>query len=166
MIDLLIGVPGEFAVVEAELLVEVYAGAECEDAGAEAGEESGGGSAAVAFEQELVFECVDDRFDPLPDPAGWRVGSVGLVGAAWPEEKCAQFGYGGFEVGAGEAFVADDLRAFDRVGFEQRERCLSLTGVSGDEVEVDDRAVGGAEQNKVEAPVAARDRMECPAPRS
>ncbi len=39
---------------------------------------------------------------------------------------------------------------------EQRERGLALGCVGGDQVEVDDRAVGGAEQHELEAPVAAR----------
>ncbi len=124
--------------------------------GGDAGEQACGGAAAVAFEVELVFEAVDDRFDALTDPADRRVGPVGLVGAAGSKQECAQLADGGFEVGAGEALVADDRRALDRVGFEQRERRVTLSAVGGDEVEVADRAVGGAEQHEFEAPVAAR----------
>ena len=78
MVDRLIGVCGEFAAVEAESLVEVDAGAEREDPRGDACEETCGGAAAVAFEQELVFEGVDDRLDPLPDPADLGVGTVWL----------------------------------------------------------------------------------------
>src|SRR2546430_583376 len=155
MVDRLIGVGGEFAAWEAEALVEVDAGAEGEDACGDAGEEAGGGAAAVVFEVELVFEAVDDRFDPLPDPADRRVGTVGLVVSARSQQP-AQFAHGGLEVGAGEALVADDRRAVERVGFEQRERGVPFAAVGGDEVEVDDCAVRGAEQHELEAPVTTR----------
>jgi hypothetical protein len=46
--------------------------------------------------------------------------------------------------------------AGDLVGFEQDARCLALAAVRGDEVEVADGAVEGAEQEELEAPVAAR----------
>jgi hypothetical protein len=39
----------------------------------DAGIDSLGGAAAVAFEIELALEDVVDRFDPLPDPAGGPV---------------------------------------------------------------------------------------------
>src|SRR4051812_50189487 len=120
MVDRLIGVAGELAAWQAEALVEVDRGAEGEDACGDASEQSCWGAAAVVFEQELVFEAVDDRLDPLPDPAERRVWPVGLVGSAWPQQQRAQLAHGGFEVGAGEAFVADDRGALDRVGFEQR----------------------------------------------
>ena len=58
MVDRLIGVCGEFACGESESLVEVDAGAECEDACGDAGEQAGGGAAAVAFEVELVLPVV------------------------------------------------------------------------------------------------------------
>src|ERR1700693_78906 len=101
MVDRLIGVGDEFAAVESESLVEVDAGAEGEDAGGGAGEraggggggagaeQAGGGAPAGAFQGELFFEVVDDRFDPLPDPADRRVGTVGLVGAARPPKPGA-----------------------------------------------------------------------------
>src|SRR5216683_3549649 len=107
MVDRLIGVGGEFAAGQAESLVEVDAGAERKDAGGDAREQAGGGAAAVAFQVELVFEAVDDRFDSLADPADRRVGPPGLVAAAGPEEQRAQLADGRFEVGAGEALVAD-----------------------------------------------------------
>ena len=131
MVDRLIGVGGEFAAGQAESLVEVDCGAEGEDACGDAGEQTGGGAAAVAFEQQLVFEAVDDRLDSLPDPARRWVPPVGLVGAAGSQEQRAQLADGGLEVGAGEAFVADDRGALDRVGFEQGERRLALAAVGG-----------------------------------
>lgn len=97
-----------------------------EDARGDSGEQSGGGASAVAFEQELVFECVDDRLDPLPDPADRRVGPVRLVGSAWSQQQGSQLADGRFEVGAGEPFVTDDRCAFDRVGLEQFECRLAL----------------------------------------
>lgn len=148
MVDRLIGVGGEFAAWEAEALVEVDAGAEGEDSGGDAGEQSGGGAAAVAFEQELVFEAVDDRLDSLSDPADRGVGSVGLVVSAGSQQQRAQLADGGLEIGAGEAFVADDRGAFDRVGFKQGERGFAFAAVGGDEVEVRDRAVGGAQEHQ------------------
>src|SRR5947208_16882189 len=57
---------------------------QCEDALKESDGHAGGGAAAVAFESELVFEGVVDRFDGLPDgakqpPAGawWLVAVCG-----------------------------------------------------------------------------------------
>jgi len=94
MIDRLIGVGGEFAAWQPEALVEVDRGAEGEDARGDAGEQPVGGAAAVAFEQKLVFEAVDDRLDPLPDPADRRVGPVGFVGPAGPQEQGAQLANG------------------------------------------------------------------------
>jgi hypothetical protein len=88
----------------------------------------------VAFEQELVFECVDDRLDPLADPADRRVGTLGLVGAAWAQEQRVHLVDGCLEVGACEAFVADDRCALDRVGLKQGERRLTLACVGGDGV--------------------------------
>ncbi len=42
----------------------------------DAGVQAFGGAAAVAFEVELAFEGVVDRFDPLADPADGPVGGV------------------------------------------------------------------------------------------
>src|SRR6266567_475452 len=156
MIDRLMGVGGQRASVETEPLVEVDAGAEGEDAGGDAGEQAGWCPAAVAFELELVFEGVEDRLDPLSDPADRRLGAVGLVLSAWSQQDRSELGDGGFEVGAGEALVGDDRRTLELVRREQRERGLPLWCVGGDEVEVEDGAVGRAEQDEFEAPVAAR----------
>ena len=138
MVDRLIGVRGEGAAGEAEALVGVGAGAGREDARGDSCERAGGGAAAVVFEQELVFECVDDRSDSLADPADRWLWPVGLVGAAGPQEQRAQFVYRRLEVGAGEALVADDRRALDRVRLQQCECCFTFGAVGGDEVDVDD----------------------------
>lgn len=45
---------------------------------ADAGEDSGRGAGAVAFEVELAFEALVDRFDPLADATEVAV-AVGLV---------------------------------------------------------------------------------------
>jgi hypothetical protein len=39
--------------------------------------------------------------------------------STWPQQQRMQFTHCGFEVGAGEAFVAHDRRAFD-IGFARR----------------------------------------------
>ena len=69
--------------------VEVDGGAECEDAGGDAGPEPGWGFREVVLESELVFEGVDDRLDPLSDEANRWPRPVGLVsavgvGRVWP----------------------------------------------------------------------------------
>lgn len=156
MIDRLIGVGGHGSAGQAEFPVEADAGAEGEDARGHAGEQTGRGASAVALEQELVFERVDDRLDSLPDPADRRAGPVGLVGAAGAQQEGPELAHGGFEVGAGEALVADQERTLEWVGLEQCERRFTFGGVGGNEVEVADGAVGGAEQDELKAPVAAR----------
>jgi hypothetical protein len=96
------------------------------------------------------------------DSMRWRIqpiGGLGRLGSSLRlglSQQRAQLADGGFEVGAGEALVADDRGALDRVGFQQRERRFALALVGGDQVEVEDRAVRSAEQQQFEAPVAAR----------
>jgi hypothetical protein len=51
---------------------------------ADAGVDAGGGAAAVAFEVELAFEGVVDRFDSLADPADVPVAGC-LVAAVWAD---------------------------------------------------------------------------------
>src|SRR2546427_10898939 len=105
MVDRLIGVRRQRAAGESEVLVEVDAGEEREDAGGNAGEQASGCARSVTFEQELVFERVADRLDSLADPADGWVRPVGLLGSAWSQQQRAQLAHGGLEVGAGEAFV-------------------------------------------------------------
>ena len=48
-------------------MVEADAGGEGEQSQGDPGVEVAEGACAVAFEAEWVFECEEDRFDPLPD---------------------------------------------------------------------------------------------------
>jgi hypothetical protein len=69
----------------------------------DAGVEAPGGAAAMAFQVELAFEGVVDRFDPLPDPAGRGVAGC-LVAAVRADELHPEAVAGqGFEVPAGQA---------------------------------------------------------------
>lgn len=87
-----------------------------------------------------------DSIRCLIQPIG-GLGRIGLVGAAGAQQEGSELARGGFEVGAGEALVADQERTLERVGLEQCERRLPFGGVGGDEVEVADGAVRGAEQD-------------------
>ena len=73
MVDRLIGVCGEFAAGSAEVLVEVDAGAEREDAGGDAGEQSGGGAATV-LSRITVPTDVQAAFLIVLLEAGSRIG--------------------------------------------------------------------------------------------
>ena len=99
----------------------------------------------MTFEQELVFEGVDDRLDPLPDPADRRVGPFGSSARLGRKSSARSSADGGFELGAGEAFVGDQELSGGWLPFEQLEHCLPLGGVRGDEIEVTNVAVGAAE---------------------
>ena len=71
------------------------------------GVEAFGGAAAVAFEVELAFEGVVDRFDPLPDPAD-RSMAGRLVAAVRPDHAQAEPGGDQLlEVPAREPLVPD-----------------------------------------------------------
>jgi len=121
MLDRLMGVGGECSCWLAGLPVEVDGGAEGEDAGGDAADETGGGFGEVVFEPELVFECLDDRFDPLADEAERWLRPGGLVGAAGADDHGAELVDGVFEVAAGEAFVAEDELAVQWLAGEQGE---------------------------------------------
>src|SRR5438874_2214139 len=156
MLDRLMPVGGEFAWWPSGLPVEVDGCAEGEDAGGDAGEQAGGGAGVVALERELFFEGVDDRFDSLADEADWGLRAVVLVGAAGADDQGAELAGGLFEVAAGEAFVAEDELAAEGLAGEQREPGFAFGAVGGDEVEVDDRAVGAAQEDEPHAPEEAR----------
>jgi hypothetical protein len=84
---------GERAAGEAELVVELDGGGECEEAAGDAGSEAVEGSGAVAFEGEDVLGGPVDRFDPLTDwremRAGWLlVGAAGLRGDLGGGSEC------------------------------------------------------------------------------
>src|SRR5712692_3052795 len=156
MLDRLMGVRGECPRWLAGLPVEVDRGAEGEDAGGDAGVETGWGAGEVVFELELVFECLDDRFDPLADEADRRLEALGLVLAARPQDEAAELPDRLLELAPGEAFVAEEELAGEGLALEQRESGLALGGVGGDELEVDDGSVGAAEQNEPHPPEPAR----------
>src|ERR1700678_3688327 len=100
-------VGGEAAAGLLELPVVPDADGECEDALADAGPDALGGAAAVAFEGELAFGRLDDRFDPLADPSEVPVAG-GVVFAVGTEEAGGELTDDLFELCTGEAFVADD----------------------------------------------------------
>src|SRR3954449_3684561 len=62
-------VGGEVAAGVADVPVVPEDGCEREQALGDAGEQSGHGVRAVAFERELTFDRVDDRLDPLAHAA-------------------------------------------------------------------------------------------------
>lgn len=69
-----------------------------------AGDEAGEGAGAVAFERELVFAGVDDRFDPLPHAAERSVTGV-FVASVGPQQLATEGGDEMFEFFAGEWLV-------------------------------------------------------------
>src|SRR3990170_1807713 len=109
-------VGGEAAAGLAGLPVVPDADGECEDALADACPDAGWGAAAVAFERELAFDRVDDRFDPLADAAEGAVAGL-FVAAVGAQEGARERGDDLFELFAGEAFVAyDELVALQGAG--------------------------------------------------
>src|SRR5580765_3199162 len=155
MLDRLMPVGGERSAWLAELAVEVDGCGEGEDAGGDSAEEPGWCLGEVGFEPELVLERVDDRLDSLPDLADRRCLSVRFVGSARSQQQSAEFGDGGFELSAGEAFVGDHELAGGRLPLEQLEHYLALGGVGGDELEVADAAVGAAPEHEPHPPKEA-----------
>src|ERR1700678_2215297 len=121
MRDRLMVVGGEVPCWLAELPVEVDGGVEGEDAGGDAGDQSGGGACEVVFESELVLECLNDGFDSLPDRSDRWAGPVGFVASAGPQQGGAEGFDGLFELGAGEALVGDHELTVDRLALEQGE---------------------------------------------
>src|SRR5512132_3838793 len=68
------------------------------------------GVGAVAFQAELVFEGVDDRFDPLADAA--QVAEPGgLIGPVGADQPGVQVGDGLCEPAAGQPLVGPDDHA-------------------------------------------------------
>src|SRR5215218_8889962 len=156
MLDRLMPVEGQRTPWGADLPVEVDGGAEREYAGGDSRPEPVWCLGEVVFELKLVFEGVDDRLDPLADEADRRLRAVGLVGAAWAHNEAAEFAHGLLELVPGEALVADDDLAGDRLAGEQVECRLALRRVRGDEVEVTNAAVRAADEDELHAPVEAR----------
>jgi hypothetical protein len=140
MIDSVSMVVGcEVAAWLAVLPVVPDADRECEDALADACPDAVECAAAVAFEGELAFGGVDDRFDPLADAAE-RPGA-GLLAFAVGAEELGGEGVGDlFELVACEALVADDdLEALEGAvaahPVEERRRDLAFGLVGRGEAE-------------------------------
>src|SRR5215211_1369689 len=122
------GVGDERAAGAAELVVECYAGGECERSGGDAGAQPSQGAGAVAFEREDVFAGLDDRLDALAD-AGDDRGLAGLVFAVGPDDPGAELVRGGGELGAGVALVGDDRLAAAERARQHRERDLAFAAL-------------------------------------
>ena len=91
-----------------ELVVEPYGRCEGQEACSDAGSQSFGGSGAVAFEGEDVFEGLEYRLDALPDFPEVCEGGARFVGSWWAYDDCAEGVDGVFEALPGITFVADD----------------------------------------------------------
>src|SRR5215467_1231516 len=93
----------------ADLPVVPDGGVERQEALHDPGPQSGGNSAAVAFEAELVFQRPDDRLDTLAQPVG-EIPGFFLVVAGRADERQCQAGAGEelFGVFTGSALVGDD----------------------------------------------------------
>src|SRR6266576_5717210 len=100
----------ECAAGAAELVVEVDAGGEAEEAVKDAFAQAGEGAGAVAFQGEQVFAGPEDRLDPLPDRREVRP-LPGLVSASGADDRGVELGDLLSEVAAGVAFVAQDRLA-------------------------------------------------------
>jgi hypothetical protein len=133
MLDRLMPVVDEFAWRPASLPVEVNGGAGGEDAGGDAREQAFGAADEVAFESQLVFERLDDRFDSLAERADRRPWPVGFVGSGWAEDEGAELADGLLELAAGKAFVAEDELAAQWLALEQGDAGFALGRVGGDE---------------------------------
>src|SRR4051812_41707080 len=104
--------------------------------------------------EELVFERVEGRFDPLPDATeraeAWRL--VAAVGAQQPAAKGCDVV---LELSAGEAFVGDHGLAWLEHALGHLGGQEPLGRVRGGELEPDRQPVGRAEQVEAKAPEPA-----------
>lgn len=93
----------------AGLVVVPDGGGQCEDALQDADQDSGGRSAAVAFEVNLALVGVEDGLDGLAqrleEP---RAGSVGFALAGRAQQCQARAGEGGLEAGAEIVLISDE----------------------------------------------------------
>jgi hypothetical protein len=136
----------------AELVVERYAGGECQKAHADAGAQAFGGAGPVAFQAEQVFECLEHRFDVLPDrPQAWMPG-VGFVTAGRPDHGGAQVGDLLGELAAHISFVADHQLTAVKASGEHRYRDLAFFPVGADEHRLARGAVKATHQVKPHTP--------------
>src|SRR6478672_4676856 len=69
----------------------------------DAGVDAQGGAAAVAFQVELAFEGVVDRFDPLADPADGSVAGSLVAPVGADQAQAEPGGEQVLELAAGEA---------------------------------------------------------------
>src|SRR5690349_5427111 len=74
----------------------------------DAGIDAFAGAAAVAFEVELAFEGVVDRFDPLADPADRSVAGRLVAAVRADQVQPVAGGEQVLELAPGEALVADE----------------------------------------------------------
>jgi hypothetical protein len=136
-------------------------GGEGEDALQDADQHTGGGLAAVAFEVELAFVGIEDRFDGLAQ--GFEeaaAGSLGFAFAGWPEQGQACFGQGGLEFGAEVVLVPDEglgasVGVEAGVGVQDVEQDGAFVGFGSGEREADGQPVQGGEQVQAESPEVA-----------
>src|SRR5581483_2984332 len=143
----------------ARLPVVPDADGECEYALADAGPDAGEGAAAVAFERELAFGGVDDRFDPLADTAEGAEARR-FVAAVGPQQAGRERAGDLLELLAGEAFVGDDElvtaeRAASAHPLEQRRRHLAFGLVGRGETEAVRHPVRRADEVEAETPEVA-----------
>src|SRR5262245_41087660 len=143
----------------AELPVVPDADREGEHALADACPDAVEGAAAVAFERELSFGCVDDRFDPLADAAERAVAGL-FVAAVGSEQSGRERADDLLELLAGEAFVADqEFVAVEGAAaahaLEQHHGDLAFGLVRGGKTETVWHPVGRADQIEPEAPEVA-----------
>src|SRR5919108_491123 len=118
-------------------------GGEREHAQRDAGEDALERAAAVALERERVLGLVDDRLDPLADATECSEASR-FVFAVGPDELGPERAHDLFELGAGEALVADHDLSADKRALEQH-----LRGRQRDDFGVGD-------PRRAAAPAAAR----------
>src|SRR6266851_1270601 len=152
-------VGGEAAAGLSVLPVVPDAGCEREDSLADTYPDAVEGAAAVAFERELVFGGVVDRFDPLPDTAEVAVAGL-LVLAVGAQQLGCELLDDLFELLAGEAFVADDDLVAAQLAVaahpvEQGCGDLAFALVGGGEAETVRHPVGGTDKVEAEAPEVA-----------
>src|SRR5690625_7887944 len=79
-----------------------------QEAGGDAGVESGQGAPAVGCEGELSFEGVEDRFDPWPVAGDLAEPGCLVLAVGTDQMRTELIGDESLEVSAGEALVADD----------------------------------------------------------
>jgi len=128
-----------------------------EQALSDAGADSLAGASAVAFQAELAFEGVEDRLDPLPDPAEVAVAGrfVASVRAQQGDLKGSDLP---FDLASGEALVGQHRRAGTQSpglhgGGDQVQTDVSFADLRVGQTPRDGHPVRGGEQVQLESPV-------------